>query len=367
MNCPVRKTLRFLGQVACILLVAAGLLAALAASFCLLAMLIVWFQEGALQPADRPFVAGGVKWLLGSGVLIGVAWWLRGKTVPNPTGDNSFRLIKAKSGRLEKLVERVSGFAFLLWLATQLWAREPGSAFSTVPIVAGWITLGFLGLHAHIALHELGHLAAAWLLRLSPQKIQVGVGPLIWSRAFANGLLCEWRAWPHGGLVLARPARRATGFRTRQSLFIAAGPLTDLLVLWTAYQVILLSFGGLRALFFHGPGGFVFFGVFCVAALTAFGGVIPRQGRLGHTTVWTDGYVFLRLLTGSSLTYPELAYDSKWQGPLEMLASDGSRSALLPDAVERKLLDSPAAFHEQRTRLSSRLLRKPSFIFGPPV
>ncbi len=83
MNYLVKKLLRFVGQAACLFLVAAGLLAALAATFCLLAMLIVWFQEGALQSSDRTMVAWGVKGLLGSGALIGLAWWLRGKIVPS--------------------------------------------------------------------------------------------------------------------------------------------------------------------------------------------------------------------------------------------------------------------------------------------
>jgi hypothetical protein len=355
---------RFLFQAFCLFCVAAGLTGAIIASFFVIAMVIVWFKEGAFQPMDQQMFAKGMKWLLGCGGAACTAWWLRRLVVKKR--DDSFRLVQAKSGRLERLVERVSGFAFVIWLATQLWARDPGSAITTIPRVAGWITLGFLGLHAHIALHEMGHLVAAWLLRLSPQRIQVGVGPLLWSRAFANGLLCEWRAWPHGGFVLA-PNRRTEGFRTRQSLFIAAGPLADLVVLWSAYHVIQYSFGGFRGLFFHGPGGLVFFGLFWLVALTALGGLIPRQGRLGPTRIWTDGYVLLRLLTGSSLAYPELAYDSKWKDPLEMLASDGSRSATLPYTVERELLASPAAFHEQRTRLSSELLRKPRFTFGPPA
>lgn len=362
----MQKMLRFVGQSACILLVAAGLLAALFATFCLGAMAFVWTQEGALLPTDRTILAAGVKWLLGSGVLVGAAWWLRCK-IGTKTGDNSFRLVESKSGRLEKLVQRVSGFAFVIWLASQLWARDPGSVFTTGPMVAGWITLGFLGLHAHIALHEMGHLAAAWLLRLSPQKIQVGVGPLLWSRAFANGLLCEWRAWPHGGFVLA-PERRTEGYRTRQSLYIAGGPLADLLILWTTYQLIQHAFGGLGASFSHGPGGLMFFAFFWLTAFSAIGGLLPRQVSLGPNKMWTDGYLLLRLLTGSSLAFPELAYNSKWEEPLELLGFNNSRSVIPLEGVKR---DSPAhragriTFHEQRALLSSRLLRRTSFTFGP--
>jgi hypothetical protein len=364
----MQKMLRFIGQSACILLVAAGLLAALFATFCLGAMAFVWTQEGALLPTDRTILAAGVKWLLGSCVLVGTAWWLRGK-IGNKTGDNSFRLVESKSGRLEKVVQRVSGFAFVIWLASQLWARDSGSAFTTGPIVAGWITLGFLGCHAQIAFHEIGHLAAAWLLRLSPQKVQVGVGPLLWSRTFANGLLCEWRAWPNGGLMFA-PDRTTQGFRTRQSLVIAGGPLADLLVLWSTYQLIQHAFGGLRASFSHGPGGLMFFVFFWLMVFVALGSLLPRQVRINRETMWSDGFVLLRLWTGASLAYPKLAYKSKWRGPLELLESESSRSVLFQDVVER---ESPApragliTFHEQQTLLSSRLLRKPSSTFGPPV
>lgn len=369
MNRPVKKILRFVSQAACILLVAAGSLAALAASFCLVAMLIVWFQEGALQPADRTIVAWGVQWLLGSGVLIAVAWWVRGKIVPNQTTDRSFRLVEAKPGRVEKLVERIWGFIFVTWLAAQLWAREPGSAFTTVPRVAGWITLGFLGLHAHIALHELGHLVAAWLLRLSPQKVQVGVGPLIWSRAFANGLLCEWRAWPNGGLVFA-PDRRTEGFRTRQSLVVAAGPLADLLVLWSTYQLIQHAFGGLRASFSHGPGGLMFFVFFWLMVLLAIVSLVPRPVRIDRETMWTDGFLLLWLWTGSSLGFPEPAYNSEGKDPLESLGPDGSRSVDPLEGVERALPAHQAGsltFQERRALLNSRLLRPSSVTFGPPA
>ena len=162
MNCPVKSLLRFLLQAVCLFLMAAAFVAALIASFFLIAMLIVWFQEGALQTADWKMLGAGAKWLLGSGVLIGVTWWLRGKIVPNPAGDNSFRLVES-TPRSEKLVQDISGVLLVICLAIWLWALSSGSVLVRVPIVASWITVGFLGMHGRIALHELGHLAAAWL------------------------------------------------------------------------------------------------------------------------------------------------------------------------------------------------------------
>jgi succinate dehydrogenase/fumarate reductase cytochrome b subunit len=148
MNGPVIKIFRILFQAICLFFVAVGLTGAILASFVVSAMVVVWFKEGALQPMDQEIFAKGIKWLPGCGGMACMAWWLRRIVVKKR--DDTFRLVESKSGRLEKLVQRVSGFAFVIWLATHLWARDPGSALITVPRVAGWITLGWLGLHAHI-------------------------------------------------------------------------------------------------------------------------------------------------------------------------------------------------------------------------
>jgi Peptidase family M50 len=367
MNCSVKSILRLLSQAVCLFLMAVGFVAALIASFFVIAMLIVWFQEGALQTADRKMLGAGAKWLLGAGVLIGGAWWLRGKTVPNPTGDNSFRLVES-TARSEKLAQDISGIILVICLAIWLWALSSGTGLVRVPIVAGWITVGFLGLHGRIALHEIGHLAAAWLCRLAPRKIQVGVGPLIWSGYLANGLLWEWRAWPQGGLVIA-PDWKTKGFRLRQSLFTAAGPLADVFVLWATYQLSAHVFGGLGAAFAHGSSGFMVFSFFWLTALSTVGGLVPHTVRIGHQKMWNDGYLLLRLWTGG-VRFPQLAYNSDWEGLLERLQVADSRSVIPLEAGERELpahQADPLTFHEQRVLLSSRLLRQRSFTFGPPA
>lgn len=358
MNCAVKKFLRFVGQAACILLVAAGLLAALAATFCLLAMLIVWFQEGALQPADWPIVAAGAKWLLGSGVLVGVAWWLRGKIVPNPTGDNSFRLVESKSGHLEKLVQNVFTIGSIVILATWLWPRVPGSFIIKVPVVTGWLVAGFLGCHACIALHELGHLAAAWFVGFDLRKIQVGVGPVLWSRSFANGLLSEWRAWPQVGFMFAT-SRKTEGFRARQSFFVVAGPLANLIILWATHQLITRVFGGLVAAFGQGPGGLMVCALFWWMALSTVGGLVPHKIRLDRHEIWNDGYWLLRLWTGSSADVTELARRSNWREYMKLFEPGCPRSVVPLEP------SGPVALQEQRALLSSRLLRKASITSGP--
>lgn len=346
---------------------AAAIFVALIASFFLIAMLIAWFQEGALQTADWKMLGAAAKWLLGAGMLIGVTWWLRGKIVPSPAGDNSFRLAES-TPRSEKLAQDISGVMLVICLAIWLWALSSGSVLVRVPIVASWITVGFLGMHGRIALHEIGHLAAAWLCRLAPRRIQIGVGPLIWSGSFANGLLCEWRAWPQGGFVVA-PDWKTKGFRLRQSLFIAAGPLADALILWATYQLSAHAFGGLGAAFAHGSSGFMVVSFFWLTALSAAGGLIPHTVRIGHQKMWNDGYLLLRLWTGSA-RFPQLAYNSNWQEALEGLQVANPRSGTSLEAGERELpahQAGPAAFHEQRSLLGSRLLRRPRFTSGLPV
>jgi hypothetical protein len=360
MNCAVKKILRFVGQAACMLLVAAGLLAALFATFCLLAMLIVWFQEGTLQPADWAIVAAGAKWLLGSGVLVGMAWWLRGKIALSSTGDNSFRRVDSKSGHLEKLVQNVFAMGTLVVLATWLWPRVPGNFITKVPAIAGWLVAGFLGCHACIALHELGHLAAAWLVSFDLRKIQVGTGPVLWSRSFATGLLSEWRAWPQAGFMFATP-RKTEGFRARQSFFVAAGPLANVIVLWAIYQLVARVFGGLVAAFGQGPGALMLCALFWWMALSTIGGLVPHRIWLNCHEVWNDGYCLFRLWTGSRADVTELARSSTSREYLGLLQSDCPRSVAPLEPP------SPMALQEQRALLSSRLLRKTSITSSPPA
>lgn len=365
-NCPMQKMLRSVGQSVCILLVAAGLLAALFSTFCLGAMAFVWTQEGAFLPTDRTMVAAGVKWLLWSCVLVGTAWWLRGK-IGNKPGDNSFRLVQSKSGHLEKVVQNVFLIGCVVLLAIWLWPRVPGSAVMKVPAVAGWLVAGFLGSHVLIALHEIGHLLAAWLVGFDLQKIQVGLGPVLWSRSFASGLVAQGRAWPSMGFLSATP-RKTVGFRARQSFVVAAGPLANLIVLWVTYQLITRAFGGLVAAFDAGPGGLMVFALFWWGALATLEGLVPHKVRSDDQEVWSDGYWLLWLWTGSGADITKLARGSNWRELLELCQSDGPQSRVPLEPVDpglRAYLASPVALQEQRARLSSRLLRKRQITFGP--
>jgi hypothetical protein len=365
----MKTVARFLFQVFCMFLVALALVAALFATFFVIAMLIVLCQEGRLQPTDQWMLGQASKWLLIACAFIGIAFWLRCKIGGEAAGE-SFRLVESKSGNSEKGFQGISNSVFVILLAIWFWALIPGKDLAKIPAVAGWLILGFLLMHARIALHELGHLAAAGLLGMELRKIQIGEGPLLWSRLLGNGLLCEWRAWSRGGGFVAAYHRTSKGFRVRQFLFTVAGPLADLFILWSTYQLITLAFGSLAAAMTHSAGGLLVVGFFWWTAFSAVGGLIPRKVLVHRRLHWTDGYWLFRLLAGLKTGFPQGAYDSDWKQALEMMTSDRPQMEMSPENVKQEsteLFANPLSFCEQRARLSTLLLRQSSPTSSPPA
>jgi hypothetical protein len=224
--------------------------------------------------------------------------------------------------------------------------------------VLGWLLLGYFGLHLRVFLHELGHLACAALLRFRLQMLQVGTGYCLGSFRFPNGLRCEWRAWPTSGFLSAI-VRRPRNLRTKQSLFIAGGPLVDVLIVWATYRAITHGFGGLAAAFGSGPAGLIACLLFWNTALSAFRGIIPMTFWIDRRKVWSDGYWLLYLWTASRERIRALALQCDWPQALELLRSGDLEGATSGAAV--KLMHSDGVcesvpFPVQRARLSSRLL-----------
>lgn len=356
----MRIVLHFLVQTSCLLLMAVASLAGLLASFFICVMLIVWLQEGTLQTNDRQMLAKAAAWLMGSCILVYVTWWSRGHT--GGKRDDSFRLVESTSGRSEQLVQEVPQIIFFVLLAIWLWAIIPGNAFIKIPRVTGWLITGFFGLHLRIFLHELGHLVAARLLNFELRKIQVGIGPRLWSHSLAKGLRWEWRAWPQGGFVFATPRERK-GFRAQQTLFVGAGPLVDGFILWLGYQLIVDTFGGLAAAFAHSAGGLMASVLFWWTAMSTVGGLVPHRFWICHQRMWTDGYLLLRLWTTSNDRAAELALNLDWKQALELLQSAYPASEMSEQATGMKPPghpDSSLTFLDQQVRLASRLPREAS-------
>ena len=321
-------------------------------------MLIVWSQEGKLLTDDKQILAKAAVWLLGSCFFVYATWWLRCRA--GGKRDHSFTLVQSTSGASEKLFQEISEIILFVVLAVWLWAIIPGNAFIKIPRVAGWLAVGFFGMHARILLHELGHLIGAWLVGLNLRKIQVGVGPLVWSCSLANGLRCEWRAWSRGGFVLATH-RNNKGFRARQSLFVAAGPLADMLVLWSAYRLIIHTFGSLAVAFAHGTGGLLVSVLFWTTLVSAVSGLVPHMVWIGNNRMWSDGYLLLRLWTASREGISELASHPDWRRALELLQSEHPRQEISSEVIDseaHEYLDTLQAFQQQQARLGSPLLSK---------
>lgn len=347
---------RVLMQMICLLLLTAGTIGTLAAGFATAAIVVVYFQEGRLLAGDQRMLAGGVKWLLIAAFLIGSGVWLRRKIFGHAR-DKSFRLVQSKFGQSERIVQYTTEVLFFVWLATQLWALIVGKGATKILDIAGWLVIAFLCKHLHIAIHEISHLTAACLLGFERRKIQVGTGLLLWSRSFPSGLTCEWRFWS-GGYVIATP-KNIEGFRARYFLFVGAGPLADVTVLWSFYQLIVHFFGGLPIAFGHSPAGLTASALFCWIALLALGGILPHQVWVGPRLVWNDGYWLIRLLTGSKKQIAELAGRSNWRELLKLLGSDGSQSLTAAASRGQELcvtIVNPMGFHEQRERLKTQLI-----------
>jgi hypothetical protein len=245
-----------------------------------------------------------------------------------------------------------------LMVTPALWHTLSGPPILKLPALAGWLIFGFLGLHLQIFLHELGHFTAAWLMRFRLRKMQVGIGPRLWCVSFANGLRFEWRAWSLGGFMMAtNPATRY--FRGRQILFVAAGPLSDVILLWAGYNLMVSDVMGPA---FRGSAcGLVLGLILLWTAITLIGGVIPRTAWAGERKVWTDGYWLWLLLTGSDKRLATLIAQIRWQHALESGWSGELPPWFVPGLLPVTPTDPAASletFRQQQVRLNSHLLRR---------
>jgi len=95
--------------------------------------------------------------------------------------------------------------------------------------------------------HELGHLAAARLLRIPVRRIAVGIGPVFWRRTLNDDAEFVLRAIPTG-MAIGVPGRRNPDGSSRRPIrhdvvVAAAGPAMSLLfaaVLWGLAQMSFL-------------------------------------------------------------------------------------------------------------------------------
>ena len=350
---PVKQILRFITQALCLLLIALAAIVALFASFLAIALIIAWNKEGRLQVDDQGLLVKAVVGLAGSCMVVYIGWRLhcraRGRRC-----DDSFKLARSISGRSDELGQAAFTAIFFIVSAIWIWWLIPGRVLIKLPTLLGWLLVGFVGMHARIFLHELGHLFAAEFLGFYLRKIQVGHGRLLWSHRRKDGLLCEWRLSPRAGFVLATYPHKEN-WRARYAVFIAAGPAVDALVLWSMYQVIVGSFGGLAAAFLHNAGGMMLTALFYWTAMSAVSGLLPHSTRVGYKKVWTDGYWLYRVWKSSNPLFVEL-FDQDWTSALKLLESEYSDDGVSSRVVDLEPNHDRCTFEQQRERLASRLL-----------
>ena len=352
---PLKRFVIFLFEACCLFIVAAGILAVLISSFAVAAMVIVRCTQGALLDMDRYTLGKAVEWLLGSVAVVAVTWFVRLRVISQEGRDDSLRLAESKHPRRDDLVQFCFEIGFFVLLTVSLWGSSLAPPVIKLTIVGGCWSLVFFALHARILIHELGHLFTARALGFQLRKLQVGIGPLLWSHMFNNGLCCEWRLSSRAGFVIAFP-RDATGYRARQLLMVLAGPAADGLLIWLGYELIARFYGGLVNAYDHGPVGLTVFGLFWWTVLSALNGLIPHKMRISYREIWTDGYSILCLCTASSEEIAKLARAIDPERAIEMLRSNAHPSQ--PQESDGPDLDSARSlqnFREQQSRLNSRL------------
>jgi Zn-dependent protease len=293
-------------------------------------------------------------WLAGCCLVVVGASWTRRHFFAD---DNSFQMVETKSPRAERLSSAIFDILCFALLAYWLWSVVSGDRLMKIPAIFAWLVAGFLGMHVRIFLHELGHFVATWVVGFQMRRLQVGTGPLLLAWSPTGRFWCEWRLLPRGGFVASTPPG-ISALRIRYSIIVAAGPLTDAIILWLGYRLIANSYGSVGDSFLQG-GGAVAGALFLWTLGSAFTGLLPIRPWVGHRRSYTDGYLLLRLWAARSQRIAEWGSISDWRDALEFLRSTEAKPLEMAKAKESATTDVQdyRSFQEQRSRLSSRPLR----------
>lgn len=290
--------IRLLRTFAGFLLASIALLAALIAAFAVIAMTLVWWREGRLDERDMALLRRAVPAAVVSGLCTWAGFRLaHGKRHPGEARNASFTLVRSKDGRQEKFVAVFSGVTYLAGFGGWLWTRAEGEPWLRALQVAGWLGLVYLGLHLRILLHELGHLVAAGLVRLNVMTVRVGAGWRLWSTQNRSGVRWEWRLRPTGGWVEAHH-RDEAGFRWRQFVFVAGGPVVDAMLI-TILWLTLYHHGNNSSVMPQklapSSGDAVAFVLFCALTFSAAIGLIPHRVSIDSRQLHSDGWWLVKL------------------------------------------------------------------------
>ncbi len=322
----MHRLLRWLLILIGVVLTAVGFLTGLFGMIWTIMFASLWFKGETLSMGDH------TGWLACAGTSIGGGLALWGGTRLLRAGGarrqhaGSFRLRTTGPQRRRSVNAAARDTFIWLFLGIECcFIFSHGNATTRIHRTLEAILPLYLGLHALILWHELGHLSCAAFLGCDLQKLQVGTGPIFFQGRF-RGLLIEWRAWLGGGLVLAADDQER-GWRGRHWLYVAGGPVATalggaLLAWWIMRHRLGPSWLGQT----HGVpdivvsyllGYSVLFWVFCM---------IPRKTRVGLVRAHTDGYQLLHTLRFSPEKVRSVIITTTMRR-VEMLWEEGRREA----------------------------------------
>ena len=230
----------------------------------------------------------------GSLIFFGALWLRWRYFIRQDRTAKFFRLSPPQSSRQSRWVWYFNAIIYGGGMAVLLWQRTDGRMALRVLEVTAWIAVLFLGTHLRILFHELGHLMAGWIVGMTPVKLQVGTGPIVFSGRWRGGMFFDWRLWPGGGLMetFYFPEK---GHRWRYWLMILGGPIANVILLsmYTYWQFDRAGrwpeFGEL------GPGGLVLMTLAVWTALITIVNFVPFNARVGDRIVPTDGWQLLTI------------------------------------------------------------------------
>ena len=290
----MRHLLLWLRKLSGVLLVAVGLLVGVVGICWTLVFAWLWFKGEHLGIGEhRGWLACAGADVAGCLVLwAGVA--LRRSTGAGPTRDGSFRLRQTGPQRRRSVHSGLRHTLIWLFIAAEIcFIFVPGDALTRLGHALQGTLAIYLGLHAIILLHELGHLSLAALFGMDLQKLQVGTGPLF-LKGRLGGLVLEWRMWLGGGFVMTAD-HREPGWRWRHWCYVAGGPAATaggcLALVWWIEQ------GHQGMPWFSRSNAVTDVVAMCLCAFSAMFwllAIIPSsKARVGAVRAHTDGYQLL--------------------------------------------------------------------------
>ncbi|MEY2537377.1 MAG: hypothetical protein QOG67_1117 [Verrucomicrobiota bacterium] len=346
----MRKLLRSLLQLIGGIVIAAGCVAGLVSGTVVSAMLIAWAHDGRLLENDGPILAKGTAVLAAASAIVLLAAWLYRRF--GESDDTTFRIVTSRPGRSEKISGGVFELLFFACLGALLLGIIPPGPLR-IPIVIGWLFAGFAGIHAHILLHELGHLSIAWALGFNLRSLHAGTGPLLCATTLRTGTRFVWRAWPLGGFAFATDPR-GKNLRLRQSLVVAGGPLMDGAILFAGCRLIIQTCGSLGDALTRNPGSLVAGLMLVHVCATAINGLVPHAVWIDDRRLHTDGWLLLRTWLAPKGVIG-FSGDPSWLDALPMLhpPAGENKPSLVSGVSEVRVPAS--SFRDLQARLRSAL------------